>query len=129
MMAGQKVLTEKQYNILRRKGTEPAFSGKYYYFYEVGTFVCAACGNPLFSSSHKFDCGCGWPSFDASIPGSVEFVPDYSCGMKRIEVLCANCHSHLGHVFDDGPTSTGTRYCINSLALDFHKKTKIISEN
>lgn len=119
-MTGQRILSNEQYNILRRKGTEPAFSGKYYYFCEKGTYVCAACGHPIFSSKHKFDCGCGWPSFDASLPEGVKLMPDYSNGMRRVEVLCANCHSHLGHVFADGPTSTGNRYCINSLAMDFH---------
>ncbi len=118
-MSEQRVLTEKQYDILHRKGTEPAFSGKYYYFHEIGTYVCAACGNPIFSSEQKFDCGCGWPSFDASLPKGVKLKPDYSHGMRRVEVLCANCHAHLGHVFADGPTKTKARYCINSLAMDF----------
>lgn len=121
-MQTTRILTAEQYEILRRKGTEPAFSGKYYIFNEPGVFVCAACGNPLFTSEQKFDCGCGWPSFDAALPGSTKLSPDYSCGNKRTEVTCGNCHAHLGHVFDDRATQTGTRFCINSLALDFHPR-------
>ena len=85
-MQKNRVLTAEQYNILRHRATEPAFSGKYYQFNEEGTYVCAGCGNPLFTSEQKFDCGCGWPSFDAAIPGSVRMVPDYSYGMSRTEV-------------------------------------------
>lgn len=115
-------LTPEQYRILRQKGTERAFSGKYNEFEQDGTYLCGACGNPLFTSEHKFISGCGWPSFDDAIEDSVKFIPDFSHGMSRIEVVCAQCGSHLGHVFDDGPTETGDRFCINSAAMDFDKK-------
>ena len=112
-------LTPLQYDVLRRKGTERPFTGRYYRFSEDGTYSCAACGNPIFMSQDKFDSGCGWPSFDKAIPGHVKFTPDFSHGMERIEVTCARCGSHLGHVFEDGPTETGDRFCINSAAMDF----------
>jgi len=118
----KKILTKEQYNILRKKGTEPAFTGKYVDFKGDGKFVCAACGNPLFSSKTKFDSGSGWPSFwDVLSEGSVDLKSDFSFGMKRIEVVCSRCGGHLGHVFDDGPNPTGKRYCINSASLDFKK--------
>lgn len=112
-------LTPLQYDVLRRKGTERPFTGRYYRFDEDGTYSCAACGNPIFMSQDKFDSGCGWPSFDKAIPGHVKFTPDFSHGMERIEVTCARCGSHLGHVFEDGPTETGDRFCINSAAMNF----------
>lgn len=113
-------LTHEQYAVLRQCGTEPPFSGKFLYHKENGIYVCAACGNELFSSETKFDSGSGWPSFcDVISKGNVETRVDKSHGMIRIEVRCANCGGHLGHVFDDGPTPTGIRYCINSAALDF----------
>lgn len=112
-------LTPLQYDVLRRKGTERPFTGRYYRFDEDGTYSCAACGNPIFMSQDKFDSGCGWLSFDKAIPGHVKFTPDFSHGMERIEVTCARCGSHLGHVFEDGPTETGDRFCINSAAMDF----------
>lgn len=115
----KKKLTPEQYRILREKGTETAFSGKYAEFDEDGIYVCAGCGNPLFASEHKFDCGCGWPSFDEALPNHVKFRPDRSYGLSRTEVICARCESHLGHVFKDGPTPSGERFCINSLAMDF----------
>ncbi|MBN2199329.1 MAG: bifunctional methionine sulfoxide reductase B/A protein [Candidatus Aminicenantes bacterium] len=114
------LLTPEQFRVLRRKGTERAFTGIYNDRYEPGLYVCAACGNPLFSSETKYDHGTGWPSFaDAVRPGAVTFHEDSSFMMNRTEVRCAACGSHLGHVFDDGPPPTGRRYCINSVALDF----------
>lgn len=115
----KKKLTPLQYDVLRRKGTERPFTGRYYRFDEDGTYSCAACGNPIFMSQDKFDSGCGWPSFDKAIPGHVKFTPDFSHGMERIEVTCARCGSHLGHVFEDGPTETGDCFCINSAAMNF----------
>lgn len=116
-------LTPEQYKILREKGTEPAFSGKYVDNKEAGKYVCAACGNLLFSSDSKFDSGSGWPSFDKVLSsGAIEIAEDSSHGMKRLEITCAKCGGHLGHVFDDGPTSTGKRYCVNSISLDFKKE-------
>ena len=115
----KKKLTPEQYRILREKGTETAFSGKYAEFDEDGIYVCAGCRNPLFASEHKFDCGCGWPSFDEALPNHVKFRPDRSYGLSRTEVVCARCESHLGHLFKDGPTPSGERFCINSLAMDF----------
>ena len=117
-------LGPERYTILRRKGTERPFSGKYNLHFEKGKYQCGGCGSALFESAHKFDSGCGWPSFDESIPGSVEYKQDRSHGMIRTEILCANCGGHLGHVFDDGPTPTGQRYCVNSLSVDFNADTK-----
>ena len=115
-------LTPEQYQILREKGTEAAFTGKLLHEDRDGMFRCAACGNALFMSDAKFDSGTGWPSFDQAIPGAVENIRDTSHGMERVEVVCANCKSHLGHVFDDGPTATGKRYCLNSVCLGFEEK-------
>ena len=115
-------LTPQQYEILRRGGTEPPFSGEYAYSKEDGTYRCAACGNELFSSDAKFESGTGWPSFsEPAIAESIELSSDHSHGMMRTEVRCRNCGSHLGHVFDDGPGPTGQRYCINSAALDLQR--------
>ena len=114
-----KELTPEQYEVMRRHGTEPPFTGKYTYSKDSGTYRCAACGAELFSSDTKFDSGTGWPSFwEAVRPEAVELIEDRTHGMVRTEVRCARCGSHLGHVFDDGPGPTGQRWCINSVALD-----------
>jgi peptide-methionine (R)-S-oxide reductase len=116
-------LTPEQFDVLRNKGTERAFTGKYNIHKEKGMYVCAGCGSPLFSSDTKFDSGCGWPSFfEALDKEKIKEVRDISFGMIRIEILCAKCDGHLGHVFDDGPKPTGLRYCVNSLSLDFEKQ-------
>ncbi len=120
----KKKLTKEQYRVLRKKGTEPAFTGKFWNHHEKGVYKCAGCGAPLFSSEEKFDSGTGWPSFDRSMDdASVKEKPDTSHGMIRTEILCGKCGGHLGHVFDDGPKSTGCRFCINSISLDFEPKT------
>ena len=115
-------LSEESYSILREKGTEPPFSGKYNLHFENGYYLCKACENPLFKSGQKFDSGCGWPSFDDAIKGSVKNILDKSHGMIRTEIVCNNCGGHLGHVFNDGATETGQRYCVNSLSVDFKKE-------
>jgi len=113
-------LTPAQYDVLRKAGTEPPFTGEYVYNKESGDYCCAACGAMLFSADTKFESGTGWPSFtEPAIAQAVELRPDNSLFMRRTEVLCRACGGHLGHVFDDGPSPTGQRYCINSLALDF----------
>lgn len=119
----RKLLTPDQYRVLRQAGTEAPFTGKYESQNGTGTYVCRACGNKLFGSDTKFDAHCGWPSFYDAAPGAVEFHKDDSLGMTRTEVTCANCGSHLGHIFDDAPDQpTGQRYCINSISLDFKPK-------
>ncbi|MFT4698425.1 MAG: peptide-methionine (R)-S-oxide reductase [Flavobacteriaceae bacterium] len=115
-------LGEEKYSVLRKKGTERPFTGTYNLLAEEGTYTCGACNIPLFVSNSKFDSGCGWPSFDEAIEGAVEYIKDKTLGMIRTEILCSNCGSHLGHVFPDGPTETGQRYCINSVSLDFDKE-------
>lgn len=118
----QKQLTEEQYRILRKKGTERPHTGKYNLHFEKGVYLCAGCNQKLFESDSKFDAHCGWPSFDKAIKGTVKYVLDKSHGMIRTEIVCSNCGGHLGHVFNDGPTETGTRYCVNSVSIDFEKK-------
>lgn len=118
----KKKLTDEQYKVLRQKGTEAPFSGAFVHEKRDGMYKCAACGNALFASDTKFDSGSGWPSFDEAIVGSTKIVEDSSHGMNRSEVVCAQCGSHLGHVFDDGPSVSGKRYCINSVCLDLEAK-------
>lgn len=118
-------LDPESYHVLREKGTETPFTGKFYNHAEAGTYVCKGCGSALFTSASKYDSGCGWPSFfDAIDNGMINTAADYSHGMIRQEITCANCGGHLGHVFDDGPAPTGIRYCVNSLSLDFIKETR-----
>ena len=121
----KKELSPQQYRVLREKGTEPPFTGKYWNEHTDGIYRCAACGNPVFDATTKFESGTGWPSFFEPLdPNRVETEEDRSYGMRRVEVHCARCGSHLGHVFDDGPRPTGLRYCINSVSLDLDKGAK-----
>jgi peptide-methionine (R)-S-oxide reductase len=118
----KRILSPEVYQVAREKGTERPFSSQFDNFKEVGTYYCAACGNPLFKSDTKFESGCGWPSFYEPISkSSIIYLPDNTLGMKRTEVECGRCKAHLGHVFEDGPLPTGLRYCINGVVLDFEK--------
>ena len=116
----QQELDEETYRVTRQKGTEYPGTGKYLHHNEKGEYACICCGEVLFNSEQKFDSHCGWPSFDDCIEGKVEYLKDKSHGMIRIEIVCSNCDAHLGHVFDDGPTETGKRYCVNSVSLSFN---------
>jgi len=115
-------LTPEEYKVLREKGTEAPFSGKLLHDDTDGMYKCKVCGQSLFMSDAKFDSGTGWPSFDQAIPGSVVETSDDEMGMHRTEITCSKCGSHLGHVFDDGPTATGKRYCLNSVCLDLEPR-------
>jgi methionine-R-sulfoxide reductase len=121
----KKKLSDEQYYVLREKGTERPFTGKFYLHKDKGVYTCAACGNELFTSDMKFDSHCGWPSFDREIKGGkIRTEVDSSHGMIRSEIMCAKCGGHLGHLFNDGPTETGIRYCVNSLSLEFAPEKK-----
>jgi peptide-methionine (R)-S-oxide reductase len=112
-------LDADRFAVLREAATEAPFTGSLLHVDAEGSFTCGGCGQFLFTSEQKFDSGCGWPSFDACVPGSIIERPDYSLSRARTEILCSKCGGHLGHVFPDGPTPTGLRYCVNSLAIDF----------
>ena len=119
----ERELSPEQFHVLRKKGTEAPFSGKYNFTEDDGIYKCAGCGEPLFTSDSKFDAGCGWPSFFQPISNDkIKYETDKSQGMIRTEIMCSACGGHLGHVFEDGPEPTGQRYCVNSLSLDLEKK-------
>jgi len=120
----QKILNKESYRVLRERGTENPFSGKYNEHSETGTYNCKGCYTPLYSSKNKFDSNCGWPSYDEALPGALEYLQDHSHGMTRTEILCASCGGHQGHVFNDGPTHTGERYCVNTASIQFNPDEK-----
>lgn len=116
----REILSEKEFKILIKKGTDLPFSGKYDKHFEKGDYYCRGCNNKLFSSINKFDSACGWPSFDDEVDSAqIDQIADNTLGMRRIEIVCSNCGGHLGHIFNDGPTKTGLRYCVNSTSLTF----------
>ncbi len=117
----KKVLTNEEKHVLFNGGTEAPFSGKLLNEHRDGMFCCKVCNTQLFASHAKFDSDTGWPSFDQALPNAVEYVDDTQFGMTRTEVRCATCHAHLGHIFDDGPTDTGKRYCMNSVCMEFQE--------
>ena len=112
-------LNDEEYRILRQKGTEHPFTGKYNDHFEKGVYKCKGCDTPIYRSEYKFDSSCGWPSYDQALPGTLLFIKDRSHGMIRTEIVCAKCGGHQGHVFNDGPTKTGERYCVNSASILF----------
>ena len=112
-------LSNEEFRVLRKKGTELPFTGKYNNHFDKGIYRCRACDTPLYDSESKFESGCGWPSYDKALPGALEFIKDNSHGMIRTEIVCAKCGGHQGHVFNDGPSSTGERYCVNSVSIRF----------
>tara|TARA_A100001011_G_C14322305_1_gene851415 strand:- start:12739 stop:13143 length:405 start_codon:yes stop_codon:yes gene_type:complete len=112
-------LNDEEYRILRQKGTEHPFTGKYNDHFEKGVYKCKGCDTPIYRSEYKFDSSCGWPSYDQALPGALLLVKDTSHGMIRTEIVCAKCGGHQGHVFNDGPTKTGERYCVNSASIHF----------
>ena len=120
----KKELDANSYKILRKKVTEYPFAGKYNEHFEEGIYKCKGCDAPLYKSSSKFNSNCGWPSYDSALSDALEFIRDTSHGMIRTEIVCANCGGHQGHVFQDGPTSTGERYCVNSASINFQPKEK-----
>jgi len=120
----KKELSSDEFKILREKGTELPFTGVFNDHYEAGTYICKGCGNALFTSDSKFNSNCGWPSYNAALPEAIEYIKDTSHGMLRTEIVCANCGGHQGHLFNDGPTSTGERYCVNAASIDFSKEKK-----
>ena len=115
------ILSDEEYRVLRQKGTEYPHTGKYNLHFDNGVYNCNGCKTPLFNSDQKFETDCGWPSFDEAIEGTIKYVEDYSHNMIRTEIVCVKCDGHLGHVFNDGPTETGLRYCVNSVSIDFKK--------
>jgi peptide-methionine (R)-S-oxide reductase len=112
-------LSDEEFRVLRKKGTELPFTGKYNNHFDKGIYRCRACDTPLYDSESKFESGCGWPSYDKALPGALEFIKDNSHGMIRTEIVCAKCGGHQGHVFNDGPSNTGERYCVNSVSIRF----------
>ena len=115
----KEILNDEEYRVLIKKGTEYPGTGEYNIHVKEGVYNCKGCNNPLFTSDQKFESDCGWPSFDNAIEGSIEYKNDNSLGMVRVEILCTNCGGHLGHLFNDGPTESGKRFCVNSVSIDF----------